>query len=61
MLGEVAALRSDQGIGKVYVWVFGLSGSGVYFNGPYKYLEGHHFTDTGSIPSDKLFGNIPPP
>ena len=60
VLGEVAAVRADEGIGKGYVWVFGASGSGVYINGPYKYFDGHHFQDTGSVPVDKLFGNVPP-
>ena len=59
VLGEVVAARADEGIGKGYVWVFGLSGSGVYFNGPYKPFDGHHFPDTGSVPVDKLFGKVP--
>ncbi len=59
VLGEVVAARADEGIGKGYVWVFGLSGSGVYFNGPYKPYDGHHFPDTGSVPVEKLFGNVP--
>jgi hypothetical protein len=61
MLGEVAAVREDAGKGKGYVWVFGLSGSNVYVNGPYKYFDGHHFANTGSIPVEKLFGNVPEP
>lgn len=60
VLGEVVAARADEGIGKGYVWAFGISGSGVYINGPYKYFDGHHFPDTGSVPIEKLFGNVPP-
>jgi hypothetical protein len=44
-----------------YVWAFGVSGSGVYINGPYKFFQGHHFNDTGSVPLDKIFGNVPLP
>jgi hypothetical protein len=53
-------VRADEGIGKGYVWAFGVSGSGVYINGPYKFFDGHHFQDTGSVPVEKLFGNVPP-
>jgi hypothetical protein len=60
VLGELAAVREDQGIGKGYVWVFGTSGSNVYFNGPYKYFDGHYFESVGTVPIDKLFGNVPP-
>ena len=60
VLGELAAVREDQGIGKGYVFVFGTSGSNVYFNGPYKFFDGHHFQNVGSVPIDKLFGNVPP-
>lgn len=59
VLGEVAAVRADSGMGKGYVWVFGVSGSGVYINGPYKFFDNHHFPDTGSVPVDQLFGNVP--
>ena len=59
VLGEVAAVREDGGIGKGYIYLFGLSGSHVYINGPYKNFPEHHFNDTGSIPVDKLFGNVP--
>lgn len=60
VLGEVAAVRADEGKGKGYVWAFGVSGSGVYVNGPYKFFDGHHFSDTASVPVEKLFGNVPP-
>jgi hypothetical protein len=59
VLGEVVAVREDEGMGKGYVWAFGVSGSGVYVNGPYKFFDGHHFADTASVPVDKLFGNVP--
>jgi hypothetical protein len=60
VLGEVAAVRSGEGKGKGYVWAFGISGDGVYINGPYKFFDGHHFDDTASVPVAKLFGNVPP-
>jgi hypothetical protein len=60
VLGEVAAVRTDKGIGKGYVWVFGVSGSGVYINGPYKFFDDHHFPNTGSVPVENLFGHVPP-
>ena len=59
VLGELAAVREDQGTGKGYVYVFGTSGSNVYFNGPYKFFNGHHFQNVGSVPIEKLFGNVP--
>lgn len=59
VLGEVAAVREDESMGKGYVWTFGVSGSGVYINGPYKFFDGHYFADTASVPVDKLFGNVP--
>jgi hypothetical protein len=59
-IGELAAVRENGGIGKAYVWVFGISGNGVFFNGPYKFFDGHHFPDTGSIPVEQLFGNVHP-
>jgi hypothetical protein len=59
VLGEVAAVREGDGKGKGYVWAFGVSGSGVYVNGPYKFFDGHHFDRNGPIPVEKLFGNVP--
>lgn len=56
--GELLVTRIDGSIGKGYVFLFGVSGSNVYFNGPYKPYEGHHF-DTGSaVPIGKLFGQV---
>lgn len=61
--GEIVAARVDERekIGKGYVYLFGASDSGVYFNGPYKPWDGHHFDPTGPVPVDKLFGKTPVP
>ena len=59
--GELAVTRVDDGTGKAYVYFFGVSGSQVYFSGPYKQFEFHHY-DTGSgVPIDRIFGVSPSP
>lgn len=59
--GELVAERTDSGLGKGYVYHFGVSGSGVYFNGPYKPYDGHHFSPSSPTPLDLLFGKAPKP
>ncbi len=59
--GEVLVARTDEGLGKGYVWLFGISGSGVYTAGPYKPYDGHHFETASGVPTDKLFGQVPQP
>ena len=59
--GELVVARQDDGQGKAYVYFFGVSGSGVFFAGPFKPSNGHYF-DTGSgVPVEELFGASPPP
>ena len=58
-LGKTAVIREDKGIGKAYVYYAARSGSQVYFTGPEKYFDDHHFPDTGSIPIAKLFDDTP--
>jgi hypothetical protein len=58
--GELAVIRSDESKMKAYNYAFASSGDGrVYFNGPYKNFEGHHFSSTSQISMDSLFGHIP--
>ena len=57
--GELAAVRKDDGIGKAYAFLVGVSGGDVYFAGPYKDFDNHHFDMTKPIPLDSLFGNVP--
>jgi hypothetical protein len=58
VVGEVAAIRADEYINKSYVWLIGVSGSVVYYNGPYKHFDGHHFSENEAVPVGKIFGNI---
>ena len=58
--GELLVAREDQGTGKGYVYLFGCSGSDVCFAGPYKPYDGHHYDTCSGVPTDKLFGKIPP-
>ena len=58
--GELAVVRSDEGISKAYNYVFASSGDGcVYFNGPYKSFPEHHFSSTAQVSLESLFGHIP--
>ena len=58
--GEMAVVRTDEGIWKAYNYVFASSGDGrVYFNGPYKDFPGHHFSSTSQVSLESLFGHIP--
>lgn len=59
--GKLAAIRHDAGVGKSYLYVFGtVPGKGVFYTtGLVKDFDGHHFPDTGSIPIDKIFENLP--
>ena len=54
--GELLVTRIDNGLGKGYVYFFGISGSNVYFSGPYKPYDGHYFNTGSSVPVNKLFG-----
>lgn len=58
--GEVVLSRIDfnAGIGKGYVFPFGISGSKVYFSGPYKPYDGHYFQTGSAVPVEKLFGKV---
>ena len=58
--GELAVIRTDQGMWKAYNYVFASSGDGrVYFNGPYKTFPDHHFSSTSQVSLESLFGHIP--
>lgn len=58
--GELAVLRTNQGLWKAYNYVFASSGDGrVYFNGPYKNFPEHHFSSTSQVTLESLFGHIP--
>jgi hypothetical protein len=58
--GEMALLRTDQGIGKGYNFIFGTSSNGlVVFNGPHFNFPAHHFATSSPVDVAKIFGNIP--
>ena len=56
--GEIVAARTGEGTGKGYVYLFGVSSTGIYFNGDYKPPDGHYFDPAQGVPVDKLFGKI---
>src|SRR5262245_59271963 len=47
--GEVVVARND-GTGKAYAYVFGVSGSSVCFAGPFKPYDGHHYDMNAGVP-----------
>lgn len=58
--GEIVIARTEGETGKAYNYVIATSGDGnVYFNGPYKDFENHHFDKNSSIPIESLFGHTP--
>jgi hypothetical protein len=58
--GELAVLRTDDGMMKAYNYAFASSGDGrVYFNGPYKNFPEHHFSSTSQVTLEGLFGHVP--
>ncbi len=58
--GELAVVRTGEGVSKAYNYVFASSGDGlVYFNGPYKNFPEHHFSSTSQVSLESLFGHIP--
>ena len=61
--GEIVAVRVDEKErkGKGYVYLFGATNDGIFFNGPYKPRDGHHFDSGAPVPVDKLFGRTPIP
>jgi len=58
-VGEFVLLRSDDDVRKAYNYAFAVSGDSIYFNGPYKYFDGHHTPLSGVVNIDACFGNIP--
>ncbi len=58
VLGELAVGREDGNIEKCYVYLFGISGSAVYFNGPYKPYYSHYVSFSGGIPVDRIFNHV---
>ena len=58
VIAEVAAIRADEYVNKSYVWLIGVSGSEVYYNGPYKHFEGHIYSENEAVPIGKIFGNV---
>lgn len=58
--GELAVLRTDGDVSKVYNYIFASSADGrVYFNGPYKNFPGHHLSSTSQVTVESLFGHTP--
>ena len=56
--GEIAVVRHDGEIAKVYNFIYGTSTNGlVYFNGPHKDIPAHHFHTSSPVPIDGLFGH----
>jgi len=58
--GEIVTIRNSPDTAKGDVFLFGVSGTQVYFSGPYKPSDGHHFDDINKVPLDKLFGQTVP-
>ena len=56
-VGEFVVTREDAGTGKGYNYVLGVSGTGVFFSGPYKHFDKHYFSAGGPIPVGSLFGH----
>lgn len=57
-LGEFAAIREDGDTGKGYNFAFALSGDGkVYYSGPFKHFDDHHWQAEDPVPVDSLFGH----
>jgi|GEM_PF-5855887 len=59
--GELVAICSGEQINKGYSWLFGVTGNGVFINGPYKRFAGHHFPAGEPVPIQSIFGNVPLP
>lgn len=58
-LGEFVAVRDDGDTGKGYNYGFAISEDGkVYYAGPHKYFEGHHWEKSEPVPVDDLFGHF---
>jgi hypothetical protein len=59
-LGELAVILEAGGIMKSYNFIFAKdAGGSMYFAGPYKDLEEHHWSGVSPLPIEKLFGNTP--
>lgn len=57
-LGEFATIRQDGEKGKGYNYAFALSGDGkVYYSGPFKDFEDHHWKKNEPVPVESLFGH----
>ena len=56
--GELVVEREDDGVGKGYVFLLARTDTEVFYAGPYKPQEGHHFDPSGGIQLDDLFGKI---
>ena len=59
-LGELAVIRESGGITKSYNFIFAKdAGGALYFAGPYKDFEAHHWSGVAPLPIEKVFGNTP--
>jgi len=58
--GEFVMIRQEGYTEKGYCYGFARCGEKRFFNGPYKYFEGHHSQPSGAVDIYTLFGNIPP-
>ena len=57
-LGEFAVARSDDDTGKGYNYAFGRSSDGeIYYAGPCKTFQEHHWQASESTPVSALFGH----
>ena len=56
--GEIAVVRYDGDIAKVYNYIFATSSNTmVYFSGPHKDFPSHHWATSTSVPVESLFGH----
>lgn len=57
-LGEFAVARTDGETGKGYNYAFGISSDGnVYYAGPCKTFQEHHWESSSPTPVEALFGH----
>jgi hypothetical protein len=57
--GEFVAVRKDNDLNKAYNFIFGKHENGkLYYNGPHKYFDSHHFKEKSQMKISGLFGHI---
>jgi len=59
VVGELVVIRHDGNTAKGYAYPIGSSGSDIFLGKEYKRLPAHHFSTTGNVPVDDLFGHLP--